>query len=66
MIDRRKNFATIDTDSRNASPPIDFAKIRVGLKTLDDAVLSLGDYKKINPRLGDKEEVLKAIMRLDY
>ena len=41
--------------------PTDFSKIRVGVKTLDDATVVLGDFKKINPRFGDKENVLKAI-----
>lgn len=45
---------------------IDFSKIKVGIKTLDDAILNLGDYKKINPRLADKEEVLRAIHNADY
>lgn len=35
--------------------PIDFSKIKVGAQTLDDAVLELGSYKKINPNLGDKK-----------
>ena len=39
----------------------EFNKIRVGAKTLDDAILDLGDYKKINPRLANKQTVLKAI-----
>jgi hypothetical protein len=39
----------------------DFAKIKVGAKTLDDAVISLGELKKVNPRLADKKEVLRAI-----
>ena len=41
--------------------PIDYSKIKVGIKSLQDAVLKIGNYKKINPRLGDKEYVLKAI-----
>ena len=45
--------------------PLDFAKIKLGIKTLDDAILTLGDYKRINPRLGDKNEVLKAINSYD-
>lgn len=44
---------------------VDFSKIRVGLKTLEDAVLSLGDYKKVNSRLGDKETILDAIDKND-
>jgi hypothetical protein len=44
----------------------DFSKIRVGMKTLDDAVVNIGNYKKVNPRLGDKDFVLKAIDTQDY
>ena len=43
----------------------DFAKIKIGLKTAQDAILNLGDYKKIDPRLGDKQEVLRAIRNGD-
>ena len=28
--------------------PVDFSKIKVGLKTLNDAVLDLNAYKKLN------------------
>ncbi len=35
--------------------PTDFSKIRVGLKTLEDAVLTLGDYKHIHPSIGNKK-----------
>ena len=52
------NLAT-DTDERYA--PTDFSKIKIGLKTLEDAIVSYGDYKKTNPRLGSKSNVLKAI-----
>lgn len=45
---------------------VDFSKIKVGLKTLQDAVVDLNNYKKLNPRLGDKEEVLRAINNSDY
>jgi hypothetical protein len=67
LIDRkaeikRKGFNMRLTDDHNERyAPVDFSKIKIGVKTLDDAVLSLGDYKRINPRLGDKQEVLKAI-----
>ena len=36
--------------------PVDFSKIKVGLKTLNDAVLDLNAYKKLNNRLGDKQK----------
>jgi len=41
-----------DTNERYA--PIDFSKIRMGIKTLDDAVVSYGTYNKISATLGNK------------
>ena len=52
---------THDDVYSHAPGPVDFSKIKVGAKTLDDAILSLGELKKINPRLADKKEVLRAI-----
>ena len=40
---------------------MDFGKIKIGARTLEDAILSLGEYKRINPKLGDKKVVLQAI-----
>ena len=48
-----------DTDDRYV--PTDFGKIKVGLQTLQDAVVSYGDLTKTNSRLGTKANVLKAI-----
>ena len=50
-----------NSPSQQTYTPIDFNKIKIGAKVLDDAVLSLGEYKRINPRLGDKRQVLRAI-----
>ena len=36
--------------------PTDFNKIRVGIKTLQDATINVGSYKKVNPRLSDDIE----------
>ena len=44
---------------------IDFGKIRIATKTLEDAVIDLGTYKKINVACGDKVNVLKAIDNYD-
>ena len=41
--------------------PLDFSKVRVGVKSLSDAILKLGDLNKVNPRLANKEQVLRAI-----
>ena len=56
-------------DVEEPFPPhniVDFSKIKVGIKTLQDAVIDVSNYKKLNPRLGDKEEVLRAINNGDY
>ena len=44
---------------------IDFNKMKVGPKTLDDAVMRFGDLRKANPNLADKEKVLRAIKDYD-
>ena len=58
----KMDFAT-DTNERYI--PQDFSKIKVGAKTLEDAIVSYGDYQKTNLRLGNKQNVLKAIMNGD-
>ena len=45
----------------NGFVPVDFSKVRVGLKSLADATLKLGDLQKINPSLAKKQSVLRAI-----
>ena len=45
--------------------PTNFNKIRVGIKTLDDATINIGSYKKVNPKYGEKTNVLQAIDRGD-
>ena len=47
------------------APIIDYSKIKIGAKTLDDAIFKLGDLKRANPRLADKATVLKAIDEYD-
>ena len=46
---------------------LDFTKMKIGLKTLEDAVITnAGDLKKVNPNLADKRTVLEAIDKMDY
>jgi hypothetical protein len=45
---------------------VDFSKIRVGVKTLDDAILNLGSLSKQNPRLADKKTILDNIDKSNY
>lgn len=54
--------STTDAAERSMT---DFSKIKVGLKTLEDAVIELGDYRKANPRLSDKAAILQAINNND-
>ena len=48
----------------NIIPEMDYSKIKIGIKALDDAVVNLGDYRKINPKM-TKENILKAIQTGD-
>lgn len=45
---------------------LDFSKIRIGLQTLDDAILDLGALKKTNRTYGDKATVLRALATKNY
>lgn len=71
--DSNKRF-DMDTDQKisysnrpviKETPVVDFNSIKVGVKTLDDAVFKLGDLRKTNPRLADKCSVLRAIDNYD-
>ena len=44
---------------------VEFSKIKIGAKVLDDAILELGDLKRANPQLADKTNVLRAIDTYD-
>ena len=44
----------------------DYAKMRVGLRTLSDANLELNYFKKLDNSRGDKETVLKALKEHNY
>ena len=46
--------------SGNVIPAIDYSKLRIGIRTVDDAILSLGDYKKLNPNM-TKDNIQRAI-----
>lgn len=67
MEDIKKKGFTMTTTEEIPAPygTVDFNKISVGLRTLNDATLDLGVYKKIDDRCGSKEQVLKAIYKHD-
>ena len=58
--------STSNSEAQNSFVPIDFSKIKVGAKTLEDAILDLGNYQKIDKRLTKKETILKALYDNDY
>jgi hypothetical protein len=62
------NVSSIVEDDLYSTPheSVDFSKIRIGTKSLENAVLDEGNYRKLNPKYGNKAEVLKAIMNSDY
>ena len=45
--------------------PTDYSKIKVGMQTLQDATINIGQFQKIDPRLSNKVEILKAIATND-
>lgn len=55
-----------EIESPTYAEPLDFAKLRVGLQSLDDAILDLGALKKANRSYGDKAAVLRALSQKDY
>lgn len=57
---RSKGFDMINS-RRGYEGPMDYGKIKVGTKTLDDAVLNLGSMPKIRHDFGNKAFILQAI-----
>lgn len=43
-----------------------YARLKVGMRTLDDAIINLSAYKKLNTSLFDKNSILIAIANQDY
>ena len=57
---KSKGFSFIPETSIS-SQNIDFTKTKIGVKTLEDAILNLGSFKQINPTFADKKTILDAI-----
>lgn len=61
---------TKDTEENHMPPSrekIDYSKIKVGAKVLEDAILTeLSPLRKVNSRMADKQTVLQAICNRDY
>ena len=59
-------FLTLSQAENQESIPVDFAKMRVGMRAINDAIIDLGTFTKNNPKYGDKAYVLKAIADRNY
>ena len=60
-----KGFNMSAAAGLNAEGRLDYSKIRVGPKTLDDAVLTLGALPKSNKMYARKDQVVMALARND-
>lgn len=60
------NSTETSVPSKNDVEGYDYAKMRVGLKNLDDALIKLGTIQKVNPNYGNKEYILNAIKQHNY
>ena len=58
--------STSNSETQNSFVPVDFSKVRVGAKTLEDAILDLGNYQKVDKRLARREAILKSLYDNDY
>ena len=62
---KKKGFNMAETTDESSEEksfiPVDFSKVRIGVKSLTDAVLKLGDLQKANPTLANKKAILQAI-----
>ena len=36
---------------KNVIPETNFGKMKIGIRALDDAIINLGAYKKLNPKM---------------
>lgn len=59
---RAKGFAL----TPRANSIEDYSKIRIGLKHVEDAILDLNQFKKLNSQHADKSYVLQALSRHEY
>ena len=65
---RQKGFNLVQNQypTRSEAEEQNYSKMRVGLRTLDDASIKLGTLQKVNPQYSDKAYILNAIKMHDY
>ena len=65
MLNNERETMTNDA-SQNNFIPVDFSKIKVGTKTLEDAILTLGNYRRADTRFVDRDLIYRALLNRDY
>ena len=58
--------STVEQHYHKPFSSTDYSHIKVGTKTLEDAILSLGDLKKVGNQFADKNFVLQALYNSDF
>lgn len=68
MVSAPKGEYVLDVtrDEVVETPKHDFSSLRVGARKLEDTLVNLGSYKKVNANYGNKQFVLNAIYKHDY
>ena len=67
MEDNKDRQEAIREKGFDMNGAADYGKIKVGIKTLEDAIINLGFYKKFGERFYfDKRAVMRAIIDRDY
>lgn len=69
MIDRGMSDDDIIADRDYidfGQEPVDFAKMKIGLRSVTDATINLGSFKQVHANYGDKNFVLQTIYRQDF
>lgn len=61
MKNTNKDFMQLPLEHSPEHPALDFSKLRIGVKALDDAIVNLSPLKRLNPKLADKKAILRAI-----
>ena len=63
---KKKGFAmdfqrVLTTEDNQGREPLDYSKVKIGAKRLEDAIIKLGTLKRTHPEYTNKEVVLSAI-----
>ena len=60
-----KGFSISNRRQVYEAGPIDYGKVKIGTRTLEDAVLDLGALSKVEKRYGSKQVIYKALVEHD-